>query len=491
MIQRATLVVFAFVCFAGMLPAQVASVPRSGHVVLIIEENHSYSQVYPKGMPWLSAQASTNGAIASNFDSPINDIGSLGAYLWLSSGSTETQFGCNGGGCTKPITDDNIFRELDMRGITWKVYAQSLSYVGYTKDGPYPYVKRHNPAVWYSSVLDKSTDLQRVVPFTQFQQDLQSDSLPEYSVIIPDLMHDAHDGSLAQADSFLSTNLPALFNTSYFKPGGDGILFLTFDECGGGENSPCGAHIFSTLLGPLARKGYVSSTAYTHSDMLRTIEDALNLQPYFGAAANARPMLDLFSSNSSSGSSSCSPPSSPGAIVCSPASGSSTTSPVLITGAGTDRSGTVNHLELWIDGNKINNYPGNQMSMSLSLPSGKHTAAIVEVNNSGAYLKSSPSSFTVSSNTCNPPTSAGVVLCSPAASATYSSKLQVVGAGTLSNAPVNHLELWIDGKKMGNYPGNTINTTVNSSTGSHSATLVVVDAKGNYVKGSPVKYKVQ
>jgi hypothetical protein len=55
---------------------------------------------------------------------------------------------------------------------------------------------------------------------------------------------------------------------------------------------------------------------------------------------------------------------------------------------------------------------------------------------------------------------------------------------------VNHLELWIDGKKIGDYPGNTINTTVAEPTGSHAATLVAVDAKGNYLKSAIVSFNV-
>ncbi len=455
--------------------------------MLIIEENHTFSEVYPDGMPWLVAQATSNGAIATNFTSPINNTGSLGAYLWLSSGSTESQFGCTGGGCTNPITDDNIFRELDMRGMTWKVYAQSLPSVGYTGDGPSPYLKRHNPAVWYSSVLDKPTDLQRVVPFTQFSQDVASNNLPEYSVVIPDAMNDAHDGTLAQADAFLKNNMTSLLQSTYFEAGGDGILLLTFDECGGGENSTCGAHIFSAMLGPLTKHGYLSGMAYSHSDMLRTIEDALGIEPYFGAASSAHDMSDFFAT-ASAASSSCGAPNSPGALFCSPLPGQTYGSPVLIDGAGKGASGSVNHLELWIDGSKIGNYAGNQTSTTVALGNGSHAATLVEVDSTGAFLKSTPTNFTVG---CAAPASAGAKLCSPVAGQIYASAVQVTGSGTCANAPVNHLELWIDGRKVGNYTGNTINTTVTTTSGAHASTLVAVDAKGDYWKSAPISFNVR
>ncbi len=469
-----------------------STVPRAGHVILIIEENHQYSQVYPSGMPWLVSQAQSNGGIATNFTSSIGSFESLGAYLWLSSGSTEAQFGCNGSSCSQPITDDNIFRELDMRGMTWKVYAQSLPSVGYLGNGPAPYIKGHNGAVWYSSVINNPSDLQRVVPFTEFQQDLAASNLPEYSIIIPDGLNDAHDGTLAQADAFLQANIAPLLSSSYFEPGGDGLLFFTFDECGAGENSTCGAHIFSALIGPLVKHGYLSSTAYSQSDMLRTIEDVLNLQPYFGAAAGAKDMSDFFNpSGSSSGP--CAFPNVPGVDLCLPQSGQTYSSPVQVTATGAGASGIVNHMELWIDGNKIGNYFSNTIETTVPLANGSHAATAIEVDSTGAIIKSTPSVFSVgttSAGTCAPPSSPGAILCTPVAGQTYASPVQITGAGTLANTAVNHLELWIDGKKIGNYFANTINTTVSESAGSHSATLVAVDAQGNYLKSVPVSYIV-
>ena len=106
---------------------------------------------------------------------------------------------------------------------------------------------------------------------------------------------------------------------------------------------------------------------------------------------------------------SCSAPSSPGAILCTPAAGSTVSSPVQFSGAGTGASGSVNHLELWIDGNKINNYPGNTMTASLPLANGSHTATLVEVDSASNFIKSTPVTFTVGGAPppCGPPSSPG------------------------------------------------------------------------------------
>src|SRR5437899_7133587 len=61
------------------------AVPHSAHVVLVIEENHTFAQVQ-SSMPWLVAQGNT---YAYAIDYHADEPGSLLDYLWLSSGSGE------------------------------------------------------------------------------------------------------------------------------------------------------------------------------------------------------------------------------------------------------------------------------------------------------------------------------------------------------------------------------------------------------------------
>lgn len=273
----------------------INGVPRSGHVFLLIEENHGFSTVFANQMPYLTSLSKTY-AYAANYTS--NDGGSLLDYLDLSSGSNESAFGCQGGGCpnqmSQPITDDNIFRELTKAGLTWKVYAESLPQVGYLLDGPAPYVSRHNPAVWYSDVVN-STEMQKnVVPFSQFATDMAAGTLPDYSIIIPNLNDDAHDGTPAAADVWLQSNIGPLLKTPLFASGGDALMFITFDECGGGTNQGCGSSVLTTLIGPKVKPQFVSNQPYTHFSTLRTIMDALGVQVYPGGSATATDMSDFF-----------------------------------------------------------------------------------------------------------------------------------------------------------------------------------------------------
>jgi phosphatidylinositol-3-phosphatase len=271
-------------------PKPASGIPHSSHVVLVIEENHEFTEVYPSGMPWLVGQGNTYGyAINYHADEP----GSALDYYWLSSGSGEQVYGCQGDGCQSPIKSDNIFYELSKAGLTWKVYAQSLPSVGYMGGDYNAYVDRHNPAKWYEYVINTPSAQQNIVPFTQFAQDMANNQLPNYSLIIPDVNNDAHDGTLAQADAFLSSGVAPVLNTSYFKAGGDGLLLVTFDECDGAVGA-CPQQVYTAVIGPQVKRGTVSSTLYKHENMLRTMLDALGVTVYPGASASASDMTDFF-----------------------------------------------------------------------------------------------------------------------------------------------------------------------------------------------------
>jgi acid phosphatase len=284
----------------------VAQIPASQHIVLVIEENHSYSEVV-SGMTWLVSQGNSNGYATNYF---ADGGGSLKDYLWLASGSCHNasvcsplpagthDFGCTGDSCTSPITDDNIFREMNNAGISWKVYAETYTQAGGTPTSPdnttIHYYRRHNGATWYSDILSNvGGSAANIVDFSQFSTDLTNNALPRFSIIVPNGLDDAHDGTLAQADSFLQNNLGPMLSKSYFQPGGDGMLLVTFDECGAGTNTGCG-NVYTAIIGPKVVPHTVSGAAYKHENALRTMLDALGINTYPGASATASDMSDFF-----------------------------------------------------------------------------------------------------------------------------------------------------------------------------------------------------
>jgi hypothetical protein len=277
-------------CGGGAAPANPRSrvtLPQARHVFLVIEENHSYSTVYPSGMPWLSALGDKYG-IATNYYS--NDTGSLLDYLWLSSGSAELSSGCDGNGCKTTISTNNIFRELNGARLSWNVYADSLPAKGYMSPKHGNYVKRHNPAAWYSDIVNSAQQQQNIVPFSQFAQDLKAGNLPDYALIVPDLKHDAHNGTMAAADHWLKSNVGPLLTSAYFQPGGDSVLFITFDN---GDNDAQG-QVFTAVIGQKVVPGIQVATPFQHQNTLRTMMELLGLKRFPGASAAAAPMREFF-----------------------------------------------------------------------------------------------------------------------------------------------------------------------------------------------------
>lgn len=278
-------------CGNGGTPTvRAENAPSKGpaaHVILIIEENQSFSTVYHNQMPWLSALGDKYG-IATNYLS--NEKGSLLDYLWLSSGRGELDFGCGGNQCQHTITDNNIFRELNKAGMSWNVYADSLPKAGFMGTSAGSYVKRHNPAVWYSDVVNNRQQQQNVLPFSQFAVDLAADNLPDYTIIVPNLKDDAHDGTPKAADRWLKTNIGPLLDSPYFQAGSTNVMVITFDN---GTDDAEG-RVFTAVIGENVIPGIKVETPFHHQNTLRTIMQLLGLTNYPGASANAAPMNEFF-----------------------------------------------------------------------------------------------------------------------------------------------------------------------------------------------------
>jgi phosphatidylinositol-3-phosphatase len=140
------------------------------------------------------------------------------------------------------------------------------------------------------------------VACSQFPIDLQNGQLPNFSFVVPNLLNDAHDGSLARADEWLRINIGPLLSSPAFQPGGDGILIITFDEsydedcrpsdCDG-KGYEYGGRVATIIIGPRVKPGFSSTTQYWHHDLLKTISVALGVTAP-GAADKAIDLGELF-----------------------------------------------------------------------------------------------------------------------------------------------------------------------------------------------------
>jgi hypothetical protein len=260
--------------------------PKFAHVVLVVEENHSYSGVIGNAsMPYLNGLASQYGLATQYF---ADGHFSIPNYLMLTTGLMET-FDDNFSGT---ITDDNVVRELVKSGKTWKSYAESLPSAGYLGGDTGLYLQHHNPFVFLSDVQSASSQAANVVPFTQFATDLGNNTLPQYSFIAPNTMDDAHDGTLAQADAWLQTNIAPLIANPAFQS--SGLLIITFDEGDFTDLDHGGGHVATVIISSSAKKGFQSQTVYQHQSTLRLILSSSGVSSFPGLAAVAPDMTEFF-----------------------------------------------------------------------------------------------------------------------------------------------------------------------------------------------------
>jgi phosphatidylinositol-3-phosphatase len=259
-------------------PSPAGGMPQFGHVILVVEENASYSQVIGNAaMPYLNSLATQYGLATQYY---ANTHPSIGNYFMLTTGQLVT----TNDGLTGTVDVDNIVRELLAAGKTWKSYAESR--------GTSLYVQRHDPCSFFTDVVNSTTQAQNLVSFSQFSIDLANDALPNFSFIVPNLQDDAHDGPLSQADAWLKTNIAPLVSNSTFR--NDGLLIITFDESVGTDTQNGGGHVATVIVSPKSKMGFQSTTMYQHQSTLRLILQGLGVSNLPGASSSAPEMGEFF-----------------------------------------------------------------------------------------------------------------------------------------------------------------------------------------------------
>src|SRR5438874_1587686 len=255
------------------------------HVFVVTEENTDYADVIgSSAMPYLNGLAQQYGLATQYY---ANTHPSIGNYFELATG----QIISNNDSYSTIVTADNIVRQLLAAGKTWKSYAEDLPSVGFTGATSGGYARKHNVFALLSDVVNDATQVNNLVPFTQFATDLANGTLPDFVNIVPNLCNDAHDCSLATADAWLQSNIDPVIKSATFQQ--DGLLIITFDESGGDNSNGCGRVVW-VAVSPKAKRGYQSAALYQHQSTLLLILKGLGVTAFPGAAASAADMSEFF-----------------------------------------------------------------------------------------------------------------------------------------------------------------------------------------------------
>jgi hypothetical protein len=263
------------------------------HVVWVWMENHSEEEIIgSRQAPYINSLASACG-LASNYHNISHP--SLPNYIAATSGlppASLAPFASDCGPKRKCRTAEaSIFGQV----ASWHAYEESMP-KNCDRRNKLQYAVRHDPPPYYTSLGGCAAN---DVPYTQLARDLSQATLPAFSFITPNLADDMHDGSIAQGDSWLSANLPAILQSSAYRAG-NVVVFVTWDEGEGGSSNECaantsdvGCHVATIVVSPSTAAGSNSSQLFNHYSLLRSSEQLLGVAA-LGEAASAPSMLSAF-----------------------------------------------------------------------------------------------------------------------------------------------------------------------------------------------------
>ncbi|HTI21977.1 MAG TPA: alkaline phosphatase family protein [Kutzneria sp.] len=235
------------------------SVPVFDHVVLVMFENHAYSQLNgSSSAPYFNSLAGQGAKFTQSF---AVTHPSEPNYLAIFSGSTQ---GITDDSCPHTFSGNDIAAQLIAAGKTFASYSESMPSDGYTGCSSGQYARKHNAAPFFSNVPAASN-----LRYTDFPTSANYASLPTVSYIDPNLCNDMHDCSISTGDTWLKNNMDAY---AQWAKTHNSLLIVTFDEDNGGSSN----HIFTTFVGAHTQVGSFTNQI-NHYTVLSTIESAYGL----------------------------------------------------------------------------------------------------------------------------------------------------------------------------------------------------------------------
>ena len=255
-------------------PAAATTTDNGARIIVVVEENKNADEILGSGKAPFIDQLAGQGVVLTSYFGVSHP--SLPNYLSVLAGDT---FGVSTD-CTDCRRDaTNLVDQLEQAGLSWKGYFQGLPEACSKVPSAGDYVVRHDPFMYFDDVRDDPGRCANVVPFSALSADLNDNVLPRFSLVIPDLQHDMHDGSIAEGDAWLRNLVGMIRHSPAWQA--DVRIVVTFDE-GHGDEGCCdglaaGGHIVTVVAGSRVDGGQSDDTPYSHYSLLRSIEEAFGL----------------------------------------------------------------------------------------------------------------------------------------------------------------------------------------------------------------------
>ena len=226
------------------------------HIVVVVEENHGYSQIIGNPDAAYINFLAVDGTLFTNYHALGHP--SQPNYFALFTGSTHG------------VTGDGKYFFSNSPSLAGELQQAGYSFVGYAE---LPADRGHSPWMSFGD-LESMGQI-----FSQFPTDYTK--LPTVSVVSPNLIHDMHDGSIAEGDRWLNANLSAYANWARTH---NSLLVVTFDEDQGTTNNRVATIVFGAGVGAGQNNQWAD-----HYALLHTIEAMYRLPP-LGVTAGASVM---------------------------------------------------------------------------------------------------------------------------------------------------------------------------------------------------------
>jgi phosphatidylinositol-3-phosphatase len=340
----------------GTSTASVSTHPQDAslgikHVFVIVLENESSESTYLNNPhPYLGKVLQRQGTLLTNYYATGHV--SLDNYIAMISGqapnvmtSSDCQLYVNfngttaaapinsagqavGAGCVYPSNVKTLADQLSAHHISWGGFmdemgnnpAREQSRCGVphtsalgrddtqTATAGDQYAARHNPFVYFHSLIDSGLCRKHVVPLTRLSAALRNvRTTPDFSFITPDLCDDGHDsgcagpdakgkrtGGLASVDDFLSLWIPRIERSPAYRK--NGLIIITSDESETDDATSCcnerpgptdplpgltgsgGGKIGTLVIGRCVAHGRRDATPYNHYSLLRSLENIFGIR---------------------------------------------------------------------------------------------------------------------------------------------------------------------------------------------------------------------
>ncbi|MEK8016920.1 MAG: alkaline phosphatase family protein [Candidatus Parabeggiatoa sp.] len=296
-----------------------AGLPVYDHIVIVVEENKDYEEIIGNpNAPYINNVLKQEGA---NFTQIYGEEHhSQGNYFWLFSGDNQTvgfmdEIPSEETNLNYPFTTANLGQQLIKKGLSFKGYAESLPYIGFTGDTVGDiYARKHVPWISFANVPNCTTvATSSNLRFADFPAPGEYDTLPTIAFVIPNLDNDMHNGELQESiklgDSWLQKNIDPYYQ---WAKNNNSLLILTFDEnddkrdyfgltnpfvdpqspsCLGENQESCidfQNRIVTILAGAHIKPGdYLEGKGMTHVNILRTLEAMYGLSKAGAQQPNA------------------------------------------------------------------------------------------------------------------------------------------------------------------------------------------------------------